>query len=480
MFKNRTKQFTAALIAVFLVSSISLSQVYAQGPGGNPPNGTPPAGGNPPNGTPPDGAAPGAPPDGGGAQDSGSNPVLTATCGVYTLDGEAANSTDAVYDSTEDDQSDICLINGATLTLVNPTITKTGDSSSSDQSSFYGLNAGVLVGSGSALTMTGGTVTTDGIGTNGVFATGEGSVVTLTDVTIYAVGDGAHGVMATLGGAMTLTNVDITTTDAHSGAIATDRGSGTITATGGTILATGPDSPGIYSTGVITVSDAVVTATGAESVVIEGANSVTLTDSKVSSSFADKWGVMIYQSFSGDAEGSEGVFTMTGGSLANTAATGPLFFITNTLGIITLSDVEVMAGSGILVNASATDRWGTSGANGGTVIFTADGQTLAGDWVADTISSITLTLQNKSALTGAINADNTAQAINVTLDETSTWSLTADSYVSTLVDAAGITDSEVTNIIGNGFNVYYDPNLNPDLNGQTYTLVEGGQLLPME
>lgn len=457
----RRSRRTAALAACILCLSLSTGFVSAQ-------SGSPP---EPPSGSAPAGA-PGA--------SSTSNPVLTETCGAVLLDGTTGETAaDASYDSATSDVSALCLINGASLEATNATITKTGDTSSDENSSFYGLNAGVLVGSGSSFTMTGGTVTTEGSGTNGVFSTGEGTSVTLTDVTIEAVGNGAHAVMATQGGTMTLVNVDMLTTDAHSGAVATDRGSGTIDVTGGEITTTGTDSPGIYSTGVITVTDATVTSTGAEVAVIEGANAIILTDSDLVSSFADKWGVMLYQSFSGDAEGSEGEFTMTGGSLAYESETGPLFFVTNATGTITLSGVDVTAASGVLGLASATDRWGTSGANGGYLVVIADAQTLNGDFVADAISTLTLTLSDGSALTGAINADAVADRTSVTLDDSSTWTLTADSYVTSL-SGAQIDGSSISNIVGNGFNVYYDATdaANSTFNGGTYTLVNGGSLLP--
>jgi hypothetical protein len=41
-----------------------------------------------------------------------------------------------------------------------------------------------------------------------------------------------------------------------------------------------------------------------------------------------------------------------------------------------------------------------------------------------------------------------------------------------------LTGLEVSDIIGNGFNIYYDPGLNPDLNGLTYDLQAGGCLEP--
>jgi hypothetical protein len=48
--------------------------------------------------------------------------------------------------------------NSGVLTLNNPTITTTGSSSSMDNSSFYGLNAGLLVTAAGSATVTGGTV----------------------------------------------------------------------------------------------------------------------------------------------------------------------------------------------------------------------------------------------------------------------------------------------------------------------------------
>lgn len=64
--------------------------------------------------------------------------------------------------------------------------------------------------------------------------------------------------------------------------------------------------------------------------------------------------------------------------------------------------MDVTTGSGILLNAVA-GNWGTEGSNGGTAILAADGQSLADDLVAGTISSITATRQNGSSLSGSIS-----------------------------------------------------------------------------
>jgi len=397
---------------------------------------------------------------------------------TYKLDGGTATQNNQTYTATATDTSAVWVTNSGSLTLTNPTITTSGNTSSQENSSFYGLNAGLLATAAGKVTVTGGTITTTGTGANGAFATGAGSSVTLTDVTIKASADGGHAVMATQAGTVNLTNVNMTTLGGSSSAVATDRGGGTITVTGGTVNTAGGNSAGIYSTGAITATGTTFKATGAEMAVIEGANSITLNDCGLTTT-KEKWGVMIYQSMSGDAQGAQGTYTMTGGSLTYAPASGPLFYVTNSTGIIKLTGVTVTKNSGVLVKASA-GNWGNSGSNGGTVILTASGQTMRGDMTADNISSITATFKDGSYLTGAINTANTAKAVSLTLDSTSVWSLTANSYLTTLADSGAISGTAVSNIKGNGYNVFYDSSAsaNSYLGGKTYTLVGGGYLKP--
>jgi hypothetical protein len=419
------------------------------------------------------GAAPG------GSAPGGSSTAVYPTSAAYTQSGDTKTEDGKTYIATEQDQSAILVSDGGTLTVTNATIKTSGDTSSNDSSSFYALNAAVVAAAGSSITMSRSSIATTGTGANGAFATGEGASVTLSNVKIDATGGGGHGVMATQGGTVALTDVDITTAGANSAPLATDRGGGTIAATGGSAVATGKDSPALYSTGTITVNGGTYKATGAEAAVIEGANNIILNDVTLSSTFADKWGVMVYQSMSGDAEGSQGVFTVTGGSLDYSGANGPLFYVTNTTADITLKGVSVNVASGILLKAAA-GNWGTSGSNGGTVNLVADGQSLTGDSVADNISSIDITLQNGSSLSGSINADKAAKEARLTLDASSTWNVMADSYLTSLTLTGGISGTTINNITGNGHTVYYDAadSANSALGGQTYTLSGGGTLQP--
>lgn len=429
----------------------------------NPPGG---AGGTPPgNGT-------GQPPSGNPGQPGGSaNASVTSGTAYYTI-GDTESQSGLTITVTGQDKSGVIVTATGVLTLANSTVTTSGDSSSMDSSSFYGLNAAVLAKDGGQITMRNCTITTSGTGANGVFATGQGSKITMTNVTITCYASGAHGVDATLGGTLYLNSVNITTAgNGASAAIATDRGGGTIIVTGGTVNTSGTMSPGIYSTGSITVNNATVTATGSEGAVIEGKNSITLSGTALSGQ--KSCGVMIYQSMSGDAATGTGDFTMTGGSLSSVE--GPLFYCTNTDAVIKLTKVVTSAGSGVLLKAGA-GKWGNSGSNGARVVFTADGETMNGNISCDSISSIDLTLKNNTTLTGTIDAENTG-TVKLTLDNNSVWEVTGNSYLTALTDS----DATLANIHSNGHNVYYDKNksANSWLNGKTYNLTGGGQLIPM-
>lgn len=406
--------------------------------------------------------------DSGYYSDSGSSGSTTSST-AYLQSGGTETKSCQTYSTSATDESAVKVTNAGALTLSDSTISSSGETSSADNSSFYGLNAAVLATTASTINLTNSAVTTSGTGANGVFATDSGSSVILKNVTIKCTGRLGHGVDATNAGSLTLTDVNIDTAGANGAALATDRGGGTITATGGTINTSGADSPGIYSTGTITVSGATVKATGSEAAVIEGSNSIVLTDTRLSGE--KKWGVMIYQSMSGDAQGSTGTYTMTGGSLS--AATGALFYVTNATGIISLKGVTTTVASGILISAAA-GNWGTSGSNGGKANLTADGQTLSGNLTTDSISSISATLKNSSTLSGTINK------AALTLDATSSWTVTGNSWLTTLSDSSGISGTAISNITGNGYTVYYDSSLsgNSYLGGKTYTLNGGGTLTP--
>ena len=169
---------------------------------------------------------------------------------------------------------------------------------------------------------------------------------------------------------------------------------------------------------------------------------------------------MIYQSMSGDAEEGTSSFSMTGGSLVS--KNGDMFYVTNTHCILNLSSVDLVNedSDAYLLNVcgnSASHGWGTAGSNGAQVEFTADDQTLEGDIIVDTISTLNMTLSGNSTFTGTINiVDNadggTAVSDNavVTIEKGSTLTLTGDCTLTSLTNNGTINFNGYTITLADG------------------------------
>ena len=375
--------------------------------------------------------------------------------------GTAANTAEAdvdggSFDSSAEDENAL-LIDGKTVTLKQISLTKTGESSNTEQSDFYGINAGLLATNGADVTVEGGSFTTDGAGANAMFCYGTGTTLRVKDAVIRTSSRNSGGIQTAGGGTTVAENLDIETAGASAAAIRSDRGGGTVTVTGGSYVTNGTGSPAIYSTAQITVNDAVLTANASEAVVVEGKNAVTLNNCTLSGNMQGTYGkdssenlqtVMIYQSMSGDAETGAGSFTMTGGSL--TAWSGDLFYVTNTTATIALTGVELSPANGILLRASGNDGsrgWGAAGANGAVVTMTADAQSLRGTILVDEISSLDLTLTGNSSFEGTVNPDGAAGRVSVKLEAGCSWTLTGDAYVSSF-------EGDLSAVDANGFHLY--------------------------
>ena len=414
-------------------------------------------------------------PNGNGAPDGNGAPGGFGGSGEVTQ-GDAATTisedstvSDETYTSTGDDENAV-RIDGATVTLDGITVDKSsGSSSNTEDGDFYGMNAALLATGGADVTITGATVTSSAQNGNGVFSYGEGTTVTISDSTITTTADNSGGIQTTGGATTNASGLTVDTSGNSAAAIRSDRGGGTVNVNGGTYTSNGYNSPAVYSTAAISVSDATLTANHSEALVIEGQNSITLDNCDVTGNMSDTEGtssdenvhnVMIYQSMSGDAEVGTSSFTMNGGTL--TSNNGDMFYVTNTHCTINLTGVTLTNNDSdaYLLNVtgnSASHGWGTAGSNGAQVEFTADDQTLEGDIIVDSISTLELTLSGSSSFTGMINITENADggtAVDdnavVTVEEGSTWTLTGDCTITSLTNNGTI-----------------------DFNGHTITLADG-------
>lgn len=323
---------------------------------------------------------------------------------------------------------------------------------------------------GGTTSIVGGTVNSAAAGANGIFsygnnngttnADGDGTTVYIEDVEITTTGQGSGGIMTTYGGTTVAKNLTINTSGGSSAPIRTDRGGGWVTVEGGSYTSSGLGSPAIYSTAEIVVYDAQLTSNQSEGVCIEGTGSIALNDCTLTANNTNTNGnatfkdtIMIYQSQSGDASDGTSEFSMTGGVL--NSQSGHVFHVTNTTAIINLNGVTINNSDSDNVLISVCDD-GWSGAEN-IATLNAAAQTLTGDILVGDNSTLTLNFESGTTFSGNISGaisnasgsevSTTPGTVNLTLDDTSKFYLSSDTYVTSFTGTAA-------NVITGGFNFY--------------------------
>lgn len=356
----------------------------------------------------PGGDQAGGGPGAGGAPGGNSSGTVTQGSSATTL-SEDGTYSDETYTSTGDDENAL-RIDNATVTLDGITIDKSaGATSSTENGDFYGVNAALLATNGATVTIKNATVTSSAQNGNGVFSYGSGTTVNISDSTITTTADNSGGIQTTGGGTTNASNLTVDTSGNSLAAIRSDRGGGTVNVDGGSYTSNGYNSPTVYSTAAITIKDAALTANNSEALVIEGQNSIDLEDCTLS---------------------------LSGVDIVNKDSDAYLMNITGN---------------------SASHGWGTAGANGAQVTFTADDQTLEGDIRVDSISTLNMTLSGNSTFTGTINIDENeegGEAVSdnavVTIEEGSTWTLTGDCTITSLTNNGTINFNGYTITLADG------------------------------
>lgn len=162
---------------------------------------------------------------------------------------------------------------------------------------------------------------------------------------------------------------------------------------------------------------------------------------------------MIYQSMSGDSASGTSSFTANGGSI--TSKSGHVFHVTNTNAVISLNNVKIKNTDkeNILLSVCA-DGW-TGGSNIATL--NTKSQKLTGAIKVGSDSQLTLKLTKGSTFKGYIDGKITNASgktvstkvgkVSVTLDKTSNWTLTGDTYVTEF-------NGDASNVISNGYTLY--------------------------
>ncbi|MCR4746528.1 MAG: adhesin [Lachnospiraceae bacterium] len=453
-----------------------------------------------------DGNQPPSMPDGGGQGFGGGADTMTfdydgTYSGALVADGEEVDSDGETVEATEADQNGLLAENAGTLTVANAKVSKSGDDTNGDRCNFYGCNSIALsIGENSLLKLSDSTLEASSEGSNAIFATDSGTVYA-KGTTINTTAGNSRGLDATYNGTIIADDMDITTKGDHCASIATDRGGGNISATNSSLNTSGSGSPILYSTGDIEVDNVTGTASGSQIAGMEGLNTIIIHNSDLTSEITKATasdpvanGIILYQSTSGDAEASTGdtaTFQAVDSTLTSKIESGSMFYVTNTNVNVLLSGTTLNYDSDkanlLQIEGNDSNNWGTAGSNGGTVTFTALGETLEGDISVDTISSLDFFLLDGSNYTGAmkitensVNTSATDAPITVNISADSKWVVTEDTTISALnaEDGAEIVDEsgKTVTIVANGKTVVEgDSDITVTVEGDYSTTVTTGE-----
>jgi hypothetical protein len=214
------------------------------------------------------------------------------------------------------------------------------------------------------------------------------------------------------------------------------------------------------SGGQLTITGGSVTATAGDAFTIESGPGA---GGRVTGSVFDGGAPGGGPSEAGARGGGPGGGPPGAGDPGGGGAPGDVAFRPVSTEIIVKGGVKIKSETGILIKVTKSSK----------ATFTAEDQELTGDIVVDETGAIDIILRN-STLTGKI--DGAAMILN----PGSSWDVTGDSTLTSLSNRGGVSGSAVSNIIGNGHTVYYDPDLSANtwLKGMTYSLSKRGKLVP--
>ncbi len=387
-----------------------------------------------------------------GGVDIGGRPVNGTAAVTLNTDGEIEGQT---YTCDGNDENAL-RVDGASVSLLKIIVNKTGGvSSDAAAGEFYGQNAGFLALNGAQVTFADAVVDTDAANGIGVFAYGEGTAIAIADSTIRTACDNSDGIRTADGGCVTAVNLNVETQGSVSAALCGS--GGTVCAEGGSFVTNGDGSSAVRCAADISVSGSILRANAGAGAVMEGNGSLVLTDCDVTGNMNQAAGedfvgnfccILICGSMSGDTDSGTAVFSAEGGSI--TSQSGDMFCVRDADCEIYLKDVEFTLINDVFLRIDGDDaRQGqsTAEAGGGNVTLTADAQILCGNIFVDETSGLALTMKNGTVYTGAVNPGRAGGEVHVSMDGTSVWTLTADTYITGFEGSTG-------NIDANGYHLY--------------------------
>lgn len=382
------------------------------------------------------------------------------------------------YSCMKNDTNTFLLKNGSNSNLSNLTIYKYGESSNLLSAKVYGTNSAILVLKDTKLNITNSTIDTFDSGCNGLFGALDNSYIYANMLNIQTSASDSSGIVASLNSHVEAANIKIKTSSQSSPAISSLRG-GVIDIDSAIVGTNSTSSPIIHTSSIVNMQNSVGDANNSQAVILEGAGNVKISNSNIRVS-ATKFSkrdldsaFYIYRNFKIKNFKEYANINIVDSTIeikkqSKVYDKAPMFSINNNNANINISNNEFIYGSDIFIDVLNTNNDSIY------VNLNSSKQKIHGDINADNKSVLELNFKDTNYL-GSINHDNVSKKITLNIDLNSVIELNDDSYVSIINNE----DKKYTNIISNGYNLYYNSDLNKELDNKTIELSDGGKLLPV-
>ncbi|KAI4592351.1 hypothetical protein KJ359_011291 [Pestalotiopsis sp. 9143b] len=376
------------------------------------------------------------------------------------------------------DTSVILVAEGASFNGSYLDILKEGYSSNLLYASFWGFNAAVNVANASTATLDHVNITVHNGGAN-VYSYGSDTVVTVENSWLYSSGPVSHGMYASGNGTVVGHNLQHYSGGYRSSSFSGDNPAGYVYVYDSVAHAAGIGSATYYALGTIYAENVVSVSEQGPVVFMDGVQTATLVNCDATAGLLG--GVAL---FSSQTRLAGGRLELVDSKITTVGDDVPGLWFGNTIVDVVINSSQVISPSGVLIVANYSaitqdfDYYGGYADNNNLlpaeVSAVVSESSLSGDLVAYNGSSISFSLTEHSAWSGAAYSGYGVGLIDVGLSADSNWTLTADSTVQNLTDA----DASLGNIDSAGFTLYYNASLNEWLGGETVALAGGGSATP--
>lgn len=318
-------------------------------------------------------------------------------------------------------------------------------------------------------------------GAANIYVYGTDSVVYVDNAWLYSSGPVAHGVYASGNGTAYVSNVQHFSGGKRSSSFSGDSPAGYLHISDSVAHSTGIGSATFYALGEIYATNVVAISENGPTIFMDGQQKAYLTNCETTAGLLG--GVAI---FSSQERESGAVLSLTSSKITTLGSTMPGLWFGNTIIDVTLYDSELVTASGILIVANYSqitqdfdyyaDYSQQPNLQPAEVYVSVSESALVGDLVAYNSSFISWSLASYSSWTGAAYSGFGEAYFDVSLDHTSTWTLTNTTTVQNLTDE----DTTLSNVNSQGFDIYYNASaiLNGYLGGKTIALSGGGSAIP--